>query len=263
MKTTANNRRIAYALVLPAATLVLLAGGCTEVATSEQRLLAAEPVTNVTFGSMTQPVRDYDRTAANYQNGDIASNSTAFRYKSSDRVHPVLVPAAEVGVFVANMVTGPVTAYEQRDGIVSTGPQLASTHTAMPPLPDSPAQFEHVVLTEPSTQPSEKEITLSAGEPLIVSTSAGLTPAAELSTSAFAIVGHVQFPGRYESQKSLTLTQAILAAGLIEADGNKVLVKIERTGEEPSSALLSEILAGETANPELAPGDVVTVTVKP
>ena len=125
----------------------------------------------------------------------------------------------------------------------------------------SEAQIQQMVPTAPSTQPTEMTITTPDAAPTVITTPAGLIPAAELSTSAFAIVGHVQFPGRYESQESLTLAQAIVAAGLVETDGAKVKVKIERQGEEPSTALLSEILSGETVNPTLLPGDVVTVTV--
>ncbi len=240
-----------------------MVSGCIGYTTSEQRALAPEPQTNVTFEApATQPVRDYDQTAALYQNGDIGSDTTAFRYKSADNVHVLLIPIVESGIYIGNLVTSPYTAFEQREGIVSTGPQFAPTYTGVPPLPASQAQIQAMLPTHPSTQPSEMSIGTSAnGEPVVVTTAAGLVPAADLSTTAFAVVGHVQFPGRYEVQDSLTLAQAIVAAGLVEKDGSKVTVKIERSGEEPSSALLSDILAGQTANPVLVAGDVVTITV--
>lgn len=241
----------------------LLLAGCTAMTTTEQRALAPEPELTTAFTEpATQPVRDYDQSAALYQSGDIASGTTGARYRTKDTIHPALVPVAETGVFIANVVTSPVTAYEQREGIVSTGPQFPPTHTAMPPLPASQAQVQEMLPSAPSTQPTEVTITRPDADPTVVTTSAGLIPAAELSTSAFAVVGHIQFPGRYEARENLTLAQAIVAAGLVEKDGSKVTVKIERPGEEPSTALLSEILSGQTANPTLIPGDVVTVTVQ-
>lgn len=249
-----------------ASSAVALAGlaGCVDTVTSETRTIAPEPQSTVTYaGAATQPVREFDQTTAVYQNGDIASSSTANRYTVSDKVNTLAIPAAETVVFLTNTVTAPVTAYQQRDGIVSTGPQIPPTHTAMPPLPASQAQMREALPVAPSTQPTEMQIvTGDPAAPAVVTTTAGLTPAAELSTTAFAIVGHVQFPGRYEAQENLTLAQALVAAGLVEQDGNKVSVKIERAGEEPSSATLAEILSGQTANPVLVAGDVVTVTVK-
>jgi hypothetical protein len=237
--------------------------GCAEVVTSEQRQLAPEPQTNVVFeNAATQPVRDYDQTTSQYANGDTVTDTTGTRYGLSTNVHPLLVPVAETGVFLANVVMSPVTAYQQRGGVLSSGPQFPPTHTAMPPLPASEAQIQQMQPNTPSTQPAEMTITTDGDAPRVVTTTAGLTPAAELSTTAFAIVGHVQFPGRYEVQENLSLAQAIVAAGLVEQDGTKVIVKIERLGEEPSSATLSEILGGQTANPQLLPGDAITISVK-
>lgn len=252
-------RRLMIGVSIPAiATLI----GCADVSLSSQASLAPEPPTSVSV-SATQPVRDFDRTTAQYQNGDTLSDSATFRYQTSDTLHTALVPAAEVGVFVANVVSSPVTAYNQREGVQSAGFQFAPTHTAMPVLPPSQSQLAAAIPTAPSTQPSSMVISAPAAEPTIVATPAGLQPAAELSTTAFAVVGHVQFPGRYEAQPELRLSQAIVGAGLVQVDGRKVSVKIERAGEVPSSARLDEILSGNAADPTLLPGDILTVTVTP
>lgn len=258
-RNTARSIRIA-SLLACAAVIV----GCQSWSPTETWTTAPEPEINVAYEgeAATQPVREYDQTVSLYQSGDIPTDSTAFRYRSKDGVHPALVPIVEPAVFIGNLVTSPVTAWQERDGIVSTGPQFAPTYTAMPPLPASQAQVQEMQPTAPSTQPVEATIT-TTDETHVVTTSTGLTPAAELSTTAFAIVGHVQWPGRYESADGLTLAQALVAAGLVEKNGEKVSVKIERAGEEPSSALLSDVLTGNTANPVLQAGDVITVTVTP
>lgn len=256
--TRLSARSIRIATLLASAALVV---GCQSWSPTETWTTAPEPEINVAYEgeAATQPVREYDQTVSFYQNGDIPTDSTAFRYKSKD-VHPALVPIVEPAVFIGNVVTSPVTAWQERDGIVSTGPQFAPTHTAMPPLPASQAQVQEMLPVGPGAGPAEATIT-TTDETHVVTASNGLTPAAELSTTAFAIVGHVQWPGRYESADGLTLAQALVAAGLVEKQGEKVSVKIERAGEESSSALLSDILSGNTANPVLQAGDVITVTV--
>lgn len=50
------------------------------------------------------------------------------------------VPFVETGVFLANVVTSPITFWQQRDGILSGGYQFPPTHTMMPELPPEPAR---------------------------------------------------------------------------------------------------------------------------
>lgn len=274
--------RQAAAMALASCALVV---GCTQVVTTEQRELAPEPELTLTFeNAATQPVRDFDRSTALYANGDIVTDSTGARYRTREDTNVYLLPVVETGVFLANVATAPVTIYQQRQGVLSSGPQLPATHTAMPVLP--PRRDQPPADVQPDTTP-----TIEPGEPLpppgmepsvstplpadttdtttapaadiapVAPAAVTLTPAAELSTNAFAIVGGVTAPGRYEAQEGLTLAEAVLAAGVGEADRSSVSVSIERTGEVPSSATLAEILSGQTANPTLLAGDVITVSV--
>lgn len=289
---TLRNQTLRRSVILAGVAGSTLVVGCAQFVTTEQRELAPEPELTLQFeGAATQPVRDFDRTTGVYANGDIVTGSTGARYTTRDDTNVYLLPFAETGVFLANVVTSPVTFYQQRDGVLSTGPQFPPTHTAMPVLPPSLAQQQQNQQNpnpeprpmNPEAQPSDVQQPTPEGQPAQVEPlppqgsapsvatpenivppqlpAVTLTPAAELSTNAFAVVGSVASPGRYEAQENLTLAQAVLAAGVAGEDQSKVIVKIERAGEEPSSATLAEIVSGQTANPTIVAGDVLTVTV--
>jgi hypothetical protein len=264
-------------LSLAASTIAGAFVGCASNETSMNAVLAPEPGDNLVFADTTQPTRDYSQSVAIIQNGDtVADGSTGFRYRSADNVPTALVPAAEVGVFAANVGTLPYTLISERNKEhVSTGLQFPPTYTAMPALPDAPVAPE-----APPTPPVETDTAISAEmAPADAALSAAATmpavvehaenrpdqillPAGGDNSPAFTVAGQVLRPGTYAA-KDLRLSQIIVAAGPSSEDPTKVGVQIDRSGEETAKTTLDQILSGAVEDVMVKSGDVITIGVLP
>jgi len=80
-------------------------------------------------------LRDWDKSYANYENGSTKSWSTGFAYASRGDLPYGLNYVADTGSFFGNVLTLPITAYQQRNGVVSSGVNIPETYTAVPPVP--------------------------------------------------------------------------------------------------------------------------------
>jgi hypothetical protein len=102
-------------------------------------------------------LRDWQPSVAYYANGDTVSGSTGFAYEPDPQLDSWQYYFADVGTYFVNLVTAPVTLYEQRDGVGSTGVSLPPTYTAVPPLPPSDAPAVVPAATLPATLPAPKK----------------------------------------------------------------------------------------------------------
>ena len=80
-------------------------------------------------------IRDWDKSYANYENGSTKGWSTGFAYVSQGDLPYGLNYVADTGTFFGNVLTLPITAYQQRNGVVSSGVNVPETYTAVPPVP--------------------------------------------------------------------------------------------------------------------------------
>ncbi|MBC7783717.1 MAG: hypothetical protein H7144_07740 [Burkholderiales bacterium] len=111
-----------------------LAGGCAEKPGATNGTINTEPLT--IDPAMQQ--RTWEPVTANFQNGDIRTISTGFRYTSDPSWTERNAYYSDSGTFLLNLVTMPYTLYQERDGVTSAGVQLPPTYTAVPPLPGAP-----------------------------------------------------------------------------------------------------------------------------
>ena len=147
-----------------AVALLSVFSGCAKQTYSSRPPLNEEPLTI----DQAMQQRDWDRSTAYYQNGDVPSWSTGFAYRSQADARWKYY-FADYGAFAANLVTLPWTMYQEGTGtptawdpqdpnnpdtkegtgIVSAGDILPPTYTAVPALPPS----DETLPATPTTQP--------------------------------------------------------------------------------------------------------------
>lgn len=262
-----NITRILTLTAAAGLTLTLAGLGCQRLQTTSEATLAPEPTDTPVFAGTTQPVRDWDRSAALIQNGDTVARTPGTRWRTKDNLPPYAVAPAEVGVFVGNVVTMPYTMYEQRGEQISSGLQFPPTHTAMPPMPPSPQVQPQPGLELPVPAPTV--VTDPIVTPGTVADVTPTTPAEVLASTtqpsvpSFTITGQVLRPGTFEAGAGPKLSQVVAAAGPASEDPAKIRVTIARQGEEPATTTLADLLQGTAQDIAVQAGDQITVELMP
>jgi hypothetical protein len=248
-----NARRLSSLIV--GSSLLSLAAGCASKSYSTSTTLAPEP--DVGTG---KSVRDFEPTVANYANGDTITTGGGFSYQTDTGAPSREYIGRDLGVYAANVVVLPYSLIVDRDEThVSQGLVLPPTYTAVPARPygTEPAQPRPyadavapspVVTPAPTTAPTTEVATAVQPTPVPIGT--------------FTILGHVSDPGQYDLKlENVTLTQALVAAGLVQKDPAKVTITLT-SSDGTSRTFKLESITTDT-DPTLKPGDAVVVKIVP
>lgn len=116
---------------LIAATCAALLGGCVKQEYQSNARVNTDPL----VVDQAMQLRDWNKSSANYENGGSKSWSTGFGYAPRGDLSYGLNYLVDLGSFFGNIATLPVTEFDQRDGVVSSGVNLPESYTAVPPVP--------------------------------------------------------------------------------------------------------------------------------
>jgi hypothetical protein len=262
-----NMTRLLSLATTAAFTLTCAGVGCQRFSSSADATYAPEPTEVPVFAGTTQPVRDWDQSVAFVQNGDTVARSPGIRWRTKDDLPAYAAGAAEVGVFIGNVVVMPYTLYQERGAQVSTGTSLPPTHTAMPVMPPPPAVEPQPGLDEPLPAPvvvSDPTVTPGTVADVVPTTPADvLASTTQPSVPSFTITGQVVRPGTFEAAAGPKLSQVVAAAGPASQDPAKVHVTLARPNEEPASTTLADLLSGASQDVTVQADDQITVEVIP
>lgn len=144
MNAPLNNKLLKFALPVVGLLALSALTGCTRQTYGNNAPVNEEPLTV----DLAMQQREWDKSTAYYQNGDVHSWSTGFAYRPKGDARWQYY-FADPGTYFVNLVTLPWTLYEERDGVTSEGDRIAPTYTAVPPLPPS----DESLPASPTTQP--------------------------------------------------------------------------------------------------------------